>query len=149
MCFIKNLKIIIVLVVAGAISYFVIMQLSTNGLMDEIRDAFYCKDYYAYASGFDPISYPNVYGDPNVHYVVLPDDQYGRDIYSHFNMTNTVKYAKQLENSSIELYDLHRIIALHDFRDGVLYLAYSVQLNDKYGDVIYSGSCSCVKLRNR
>ncbi len=116
----------------------VLMQLGTNSVMREIKDAFYCSDFYVEENQYKPDKYPELYADPNVHYIIYKDNPNKPNLYAHFNITNNSIDTKHLSEVKIDL-KLHRIFAWHNFTKGTLWINYSVIVTDKEGNDVYAG----------
>ena len=110
----------------------IIMQVNTNGIMDEIERAFFCPDFYVDENRYDPIKYPELYADPTVNYIIYQNDHEVPILYAHFNITSHSKATMHLEDVNIDL-KLRRVFALHDFRRGTLWIKYSLFVTDKEG----------------
>jgi hypothetical protein len=142
----KRKKMMIILIpVAICALVIVLMQLGTNSIMREIKAAFYCPDFYVQESLYRPTEYPDLYADPNVHYVIYKYDPDKPNIYAHFNITSHSIATKHLDEVNIEL-KLHRIFTWHNFNKGTLWIKYTVMVSDKKGNHIFGGKDIPVRL---
>lgn len=110
-----------------------LMQVSTDGVMREIEDAFYCTDYYVSDTLYQP-GEPR-YSMPGVRYVVYPDDQHNKNLNAHFNLMNySDSMGRPVRKSDIQL-ELHRVFAWHNFQKGTLWINYSMEIGKDNGDI--------------
>ena len=131
--------IVLILVPVGIITIILcMMQLYTNSIMNEIKSAFYCHDFYVADFQYEPEKYPELYADPNVNYVIYKLDPQNPNIFAHYNVTRHSEKTKYLDEVSIDL-KLCRVFTWHNFKAGTLWFRYSLTVTDKNGDIITGG----------
>ena len=144
----KHSKKILLFVPVALIGVLILMQLSTNSIMHEIRAAFYCPDFYVEESVYRPDMYPELYADPNVNYIVYEKDPGRPNLYAHFNITHHSTATKHLEDVNIDL-RLSRLFEWHNFNRGTVWIMYSVYVSDKDGNHIFGSKDIPVRLSIR
>ena len=127
----------IILLLAILLGFIVIavlvMQLSTNSIMREIRGAFFCSDFYV--EDWLYVDHPERYADPSINYVVYTRDPTRPNINARYSVVNHSAKTKYIEEIDIDL-KLWRVFAWHNFRNGTLWFRYSVAVTDKEGQMI-------------
>jgi hypothetical protein len=117
---------------AGFLIALILMQVSTDGVMREIEDAFYCTDYYVSDALYRPGA-PE-YSMPGIRYVVYPEGQRG-NLYAYFNqMVYSGSLGRPFRRSDIHL-TLRRVFAWHNFQKGTLWIEYSCEIYKDDGDL--------------
>lgn len=140
-CIFKKYKIkIIILITLTIISIgFILMQISTNSVIQEIYDAFYSTDYYV------PASLSKYYNNPNANdynIIFVDDDKSNNNIKAHFNELHEYNNS----NYTINL-EVKRVYTIHNFKSGYLWIKYSVEVLDKTGNIMTSSKNIPVKLK--
>ena len=120
-----------VMVIALVIVTLVIMQISTNPILNEMEQAFYCPDYYIERGIYEFEGYSRY---PDMNYIVYDYDSNEPNLFAQYNMTRCLS-GRHMEDVDIDL-KLYRIFALHNFDRGYLWINYSVEVADEDGTVI-------------
>jgi len=109
------------------------MQIDTNSLMKELKDAFYCTDVYITEDVYHED--PQYYDDSNLNYITYKYDPAKPDIFARYNITGG---GMILDNSTDVTTDLKltRIFAWHNFNHGTIWFKYSVYVKDAEGKLI-------------
>jgi len=103
----------------------ILMQTSTDGIMQEIENAFYCTDYYVSDALYQP-GKPQ-YSMPGIRYVVYSEGQ-RNNLYAHFNrMIYSGSMGRPVRKNDIRL-TLRRVFAWHNFQRGTLWIKYSCEI---------------------
>ena len=120
------------------------MQVTTYQLMNEVKEAFLCEDYYIDEEWY--FKYPNNYTNPNVNYVVSKrDNQLSSNIQWWFNKRRH-GVSENEANVSANL-ELKRLITLHNFMNGYIWFRYSVKYYDEKGNHLAGAVRILVKMK--
>lgn len=118
---------------------FILMQINTNSVIQEIYNAFYSTDCYV------PASLSKYYNNQEVddyNIIFVDDDMFNNNIKAHFNWLreyNNNNYTVNLE--------VKRVYTIHNFKSGYLWIKYSVVVLDKTGNIMTSSKKIPVKLK--
>ena len=130
-------KRVAIIIISGSIFVglllILLMQVSTNSMMEEIEAAFYCKDHY-----IDEIIFnenPEQFSSSQEKNYI-PYDSNIPNLNAHFNIAGI--FHSSTDKVHVEL-DLRRIFAWHNFYKGTLWIKYSVEVLNENGEII-SGS---------
>ena len=117
-----------IVIAAICLVVLLLMQFSTNHLMKELEDAFYCTDYYIEESTYnqDPEAYSSVQGKN-----YIPYDPNIPNIYAHFNFTGHFSANESEIKTDLNLW---RIFAWHNFSKGTMWIKYSVEVFNANGE---------------
>ena len=134
-----KIKIIILIALTTISIGFILMQVSTNSVIQEIYDAFYSTDCYL------PASLSKYYSNRAIddyNIIFIDDDKFNNNIKAHFNELHEYNNS----NYTINL-EVKRVYAIHNFKTGYLWIKYSVVVLDKTGNIMTSSKNIPVKLK--
>lgn len=118
---------------------FILMQINTNSVIQEIYNAFYSTDCYV------PESLRKYYNNQeadNYNIIFVDDEKFNNNINAHFNWLheyNNNNYTVNLE--------VKKVYTIHNFKSGYLWIIYSVDVLDNYGKTITASTNIPVKLK--
>ncbi|MCU6718914.1 hypothetical protein OCV67_03060 [Porcipelethomonas ammoniilytica] len=130
---------IIIIALTTILVGFILMQINTNSVIQEIYDAFYSTDCYV------PASLSKYYNNQDIddyNIIFVDDDKFNNNIKSHFNELHEYNNS----NYTINL-EVKRVYTIHDFKSGYLWIKYSVVVLDKTGNIMTSSKNIPVKLK--
>lgn len=127
---IKKVFIIFSALIFLIIFLWTIMQINTNSVLEDVKNAIYCKDYYIPNNLKESNEMKKIISEnKDVNFIFYDEDEYETSLYARLNLPHKYNII-HIEQYNIE-FNLKRNYTVHNFKDGFIWLNCSLSINPK------------------
>lgn len=108
----------------------IIMQVNTNNILDEVENAIYCEDYYLSETLINSYESKDlIHKNPEINFIFYNENEYNSNLYVHLNLLRKYNIL-HLDQYNI-VCEVKRNYTIHNFKEGYIWLNYNLNIKPK------------------